>query len=300
MKWRKLGRIYNPEKFLRGGVFSYGANPFPILLNQHIYRIFYNIRDERNRSHITYLDFDIKTGAIIQVRSSPLISPGDPGLFDDSGCSLGCVLDQPDGKIYIYYVGWNLGVTVPWMNYIGLAVYDQATDRCEKYAKIPILDRNDTDYLSMSYPYVLHLNGTFHMWYGSNVRWGRNEKDMNHVIKYAKSDDGIHWDRQGQICIQGDGKKEYAFSRPSVLYEDGIYQMWYAYRGENYRIGYAWSFDGLQWQRRDEEAGIGVSKEGWDCEMVCYPSVFRYEGDVYMLHCGNGYGRTGFGLAIRE
>ena len=26
------------------------------------------------------------------------------------------------GKLYLYYLGWNLGVTVPWRNSIGLAM----------------------------------------------------------------------------------------------------------------------------------------------------------------------------------
>lgn len=297
MKWKKLGRIYDPDCF-QGEGYSHGANPFPVHIEDDIYRIFYNIRDERNRSHITYLDLDIGTRRIEKVSSLPLISPGRPGLFDDSGCSLGCILDMPDGRKYIYYVGWNLGVTVPWMNYIGLAVYDTESGTCAKYFDVPILERSRTDYLSMSYPYVLVDHGRFRMWYGSNIRWGVQQKDMNHVIKYAESADGIRWDRAGTVCIQGDGEEEYAFSRPSVLYEDGIYKMWYTYRGERYRIGYAESADGVLWKRMDVEAGIDVSETGWDSEMVGYPAVFRHGKDVFMLYCGNGYGSTGFGLAV--
>ena len=76
--------------------------------------------------------------------------------------------------------------------------------------------------------------------------------------------------------------------------------MWYSYRGEKYRIGYAESEDGIVWTRKDNESGIGVSSEGWDSEMIDYPVVFKHKDDVYMLYCGNGYGKTGFGLAVRE
>lgn len=239
------------------------------------------------------------TQRVEQIASSPILSPGRPGLFDDSGCSLGCVVRLADGRHYIYYAGWNLGVTVPWMNYIGLAVYDMEHGECIKFSDIPVLDRSHTDYLSMSYPCVRREGGKFRMWYGSNVRWGAREKDMNHVIKYAESVDGIHWDRDGTVCIQGDGEEEYAFSRPSVLYEGGIYKMWYSYRGKRYRIGYAQSLDGIVWERMDREAGMDVSDTGWDSEMTGYPAVFRYGEDVFMLYCGNGYGSTGFGIALR-
>ena len=47
-----------------------------------------------------------------------------------------------------------------------------------------------------------------------------------------------------------------------------------------------------------EEVGIDVSADGWDSEMIEYPFVFDYKGQRYMLYDGNGYGKTGFGLAV--
>ena len=34
--------------------------------------------------------------------------------------------------------------------------------------------------------------------------------------------------------------------------------------------------------------------------MICYPFVFDYSGNRYMLYNGNEYGKTGIGLAILE
>jgi hypothetical protein len=76
--------------------------------------------------------------------------------------------------------------------------------------------------------------------------------------------------------------------------------MWYCYRGPTYRIGYAESPDGRQWQRRDADAGIDVAPDGWDSEMIEYPHVFEHDGQLFMLYNGNGYGKTGVGLAILE
>ena len=77
--------------------------------------------------------------------------------------------------------------------------------------------------------------------------------------------------------------------------------MWYSYRGNGdiatYRIGYADSPDGVNWTRRDEEAGITVAENGWDSEMICYPFIFDYKSERYMLYNGNAYGKTGFGIA---
>jgi hypothetical protein len=138
------------------------------------------------------------------------------------------------------------------------------------------------------------------MWYGSNLGWGKEETDMNHVIKYAESKDGREWSRTGKITIDLKDDSEFAISRPCVLKEQGIYKMWYSYRGKAYRIGYAESKDGIIWVRKDDDAGIDVSSSGWDSEMVCYPFVFDHKGERYLLYNGNGYGKTGFGLAILE
>ena len=71
-------------------------------------------------------------------------------------------------------------------------------------------------------------------------------------------------------------------------------------RGAHYSLGYAESLDGIQWKRLDSEVGIGTSPSGWDSEMIEYPFVFDHAGGRYMLYNGNGYGKTGFGLAVLE
>lgn len=295
MKWEKLGRIYDPQRYFSNG-YTHGTNPFPVPLSKDLVRIFFNRRDCENRSHITFLDFDMTRAQIAYVHDGSLVGPGEPGLFDDSGCSLGSIVDMPSGEKYIYYMGWNLCVTVPWRNYIGLAVL--GTDgNCRKFTNVPILERNVIDPLSLSYPYVMHDEGRYKMWYGSHLKWGPQQKDMVHVIKYAESGDGIHWDRNGVICIQGKDDREHAFSKASVWKNKGIYKMCYCYRGTAYRIGYAESPDGITWTRTDDQAGIDISPTGWDSEMVAYPAVFTFRGERYMLYCGNAYGLTGFGLA---
>lgn len=286
-----------------GGGYTHGANPVAVPVKENIYRIYYNIRDKQNRAFITFLEYDIESRKIIYISPAPVIAPGEPGMFDDCGCSIGCIVDMPDHKKYIYYLGWHLSVSVPWTNYIGLAVYDELDGTCKKYSPAPVLERNPVDYLSVSYPYVLEDHGIYHMWYGSTLKWGKRKEDMKFVIKYAKSDDGIIWERGNHICIEGKDESENAISRPCVIKDDSLYKMWYSYSsqgGERYRIGYAESDDGLFWERKDEQAGIAVSETGFDSQMICYPNVFEYNKKRYMLYNGNGYGKSGFGLAVYE
>jgi hypothetical protein len=209
---------------------------------------------------------------------------------------MGC-LARAGEKTYLYYVGWNLGVTVPWRNSIGLAVRGSAGGAFRKFSAAPIIDRCGVDPYSLSYPWVLKEGGRWRMWYGSNLTWGPTEAHMTHAIKTAVSDDGVDWRRDGGVAV-GPRGSEIALARPCVLRDRGLYRMWYSRRGKSYRIGYAESRDGRSWRRKDESAGIAPSSSGWDSRAVEYPFVFDHRGARYMLYNGDGYGKTGFGLAV--
>jgi hypothetical protein len=99
-----------------------------------------------------------------------------------------------------------------------------------------------------------------------------------------------------------------AQASPDVFFDNGKYHMFFSYRyssnyrgkEKGYRIGYAYSHDLNHWVRDDTKAGIDVSEEGWDSEMISYPHVFELDGDIYMLYLGNQVGRFGFGAARLE
>jgi hypothetical protein len=139
------------------------------------------------------------------------------------------------------------------------------------------------------------------MWYLSGFGWDQVQPVSHYHIKHADSEDGIHWRRDGLVCIDlSEGETNIA--SPTVIKENGLYQMWYSYggAGKEYRIGYAESADGYLWARRDEEAGIEVSASGWDSQGIAYPAVFVHRGRKYLLYSGNHFGRDGFGLATEE
>jgi hypothetical protein len=130
------------------------------------------------------------------------------------------------------------------------------------------------------------------------MREGKSEHKYH--IEYAESRDGINWQREGLVAIDFANDQVFAISRPSVIHDNDRWRMWYSFRGHAYRIGYAESEDGRQWNRLDTQVGIDVSVTGWDSEMIEYPFVFDHKGQRYMLYNGNGYGKTGFGLAVLE
>ena len=298
MSWRKLGRLFHVEA-LQPWMHSHAANPVARHLKADLYRIYFSSRDSKQRSHICFVDLDIKNPfETVKVCTEPVLFPGQPGAFDDSGVSMSC-LAEIDGRMHMFYLGWNLGVTVPWRNSIGLAV-EQSDGRFERTSLAPLLDRCSVDPFSISYPWVLKDGSQYHMWYGSNLAWGSEQADMAHLIKYARSENGLQWTRDGKIAVDFENDNEYAISKPCVLRDEEIWRMWYSYRGDKYRIGYAESEDGITWTRQDRKAGITVSSEGWDSEAISYPCVFDHGGQRHLLYNGNKYGLTGFGLAVYE
>ena len=216
-------------------------------------------------------------------------------MFDDSGVSIGCIVPV-DGRRYLYYMGWHLTVRVPWQNALGIAISEADDGRFVRLSRFPSVPLNETDPYTISYPWVMRENGLFRMWYGSNIAWGPEKSDMRHLIKYAESVDGIHWRRENRVAIDFSGSAEYAICKPCVVKDQAGYHMWFCARGEAYRIYCAHSADGMTWHRQAVPE-LGVSDTGWDSEMVEYPFVFDHKEQRYLLYAGNGFGRTGFGMA---
>ena len=135
------------------------------------------------------------------------------------------------------------------------------------------------------------------------IELGAGNGEMIHTINHAYSKDGHNWQRNG-LAIPYEKEKFQAFSRPTILRHETGYDMWFSFRsgsGEKYRIGYSHSKDGIAWPTGlIKDSGIDISPSGWDSEMIEYPYVFKHKERVYMLYNGNGFGKTGFGIAYLD
>ena len=262
------------------------------------HRVYFSARDERGRARIGWAETDLAVPGTWTVSHKPAIDIGPLGTFSDSGVTSSCLVTHKDRK-YQFYTGWSLGASVPFFLNVGLATSDDGGATFTPLSKAPLLDRSGVDpYLTAS-PWVIVEGGIWRMWYVSGHSWRMAAGKPMHKyhIRYAESRDGIDWDRRGLVCIDFKNDAEYAIARPCVIRDGDRYRMWYSYRGERYRIGYAESSDGIGWVRMDECAGIDVTPGDWDGDMMEYPCVVDAGGRRLMLYNGNDYGRTGIGLA---
>lgn len=295
-KWKKLGQLFQND--------AYAAVPVLMPLSEHIARVYFSSRDEKNQSVPWFLDLDLRTFECLNTQKIS-VPAGRLGMFDENGIMPTSVLKK-NNEVWLYYIGWNLGHSVPFRNAVGLMISKDGGTTFEKFSEGPILDRSIHDKCFVASNCVFAEADYYRMFYLSCDEWKYVDGVLQHSykIKYTESADAIHWDIKGQVAIDFMYPNEYAISVPRVLKEHDIYKMWYSFRGgpiaDTYRIGYAESSDGVHWNRKDENIILDVSANGWDSEMICYPCIFNYNGKRYLLYNGNGYGKTGFGLAVLQ
>ncbi len=220
-----------------------------------------------------------------------------------------CAIRHGD-RILLYYSGWcKLGGAAPYNNATGVAASDDGGTTFTRLFQGPILDRSPEEPWSATSPTVIHDGARWHMWYSSGTAWVEIDGKFEHeyILKHATSEDGIAWARSAKGVVPLLHPHE-SQTRPTILRDDAGWRMWFSFRGshgfrtsgETYRLGHARSSNLIDWTRCDLEAGIDVSSEGWDSQMICYPDVIVLDRHAVMFFNGNNFGTTGFGAAVLE
>ena len=296
--WRKLGLVVT----LRPKLWWWRTHcmvPTVEPLEGPYHKIYFSGRDDHNRSHIGWAIVDIERGGkVVEYSQEPVLTLGELGCFDDNGVTPSCVV-QDQGRTLLYYIGWNQGVTVRMILFGGLAISEDGGNSFHRYSRAPILSRTNRDPFLNTAPFVVKDGPKWRMYYVGGEGWV-NRDLARYNIRYAASDDGLTWRRDGRVCINFADSDENALARPMVLKYGAVFRMWFAHKGEAYRIGYAESEDGLNWRRRDGLAGIDVSESGFDSDMIEYAAVVEHAGRSYMFYNGNNYGYDGIGLAVES
>lgn len=304
LQWHKQGMIFQPDGNF-GWMNSHAQIPTVLVLEDRL-RVYFATRQRRDFGLTTFLDLDKKDPhKILYIHDKPILEVGKPGTFDHHGI-FPTYAKLQDDKVYLYYMGWYRGTSIPYHNAVGLAVSEDNGKTFRKLFEGPILDRSATEPYSTGSLCLVEKNDIYHMFYTEIFDWlyiNERYEPLYH-IKHAISKDGIEWTKTGKTVIERNSSKE-ALARAAIIHKDETYHMWFCYRGsddfrdgaDSYRIGYASSTDLVNWTRQDELAGIDVSATGWDSTMVTYPCVVQVENQLYMFYNGNGFGTSGFGLA---
>jgi hypothetical protein len=301
MKWNKLGLVYNSDgKF---GWNKLGAFVPTAMLMDGFIRIYVAMHDEHTIGRIGFVDVDCDDlTKVLYVSEKPIIDIGQPGTFDDNGMTpMSIVVDG--NYIYLYYVGWELGVKVRYFLFAGLLISQDGGQSFERASRSPILGRKDWALYLHGSLGVLKEGKEWKTWCLASSNWiqVKDRQAPTYKMHYEISNDGIEW-KDVCICMEHATEDEYGFGRPWVIKENGIYKMFYSVRHKSigYRIGYAESEDGLKWERLDDQIGLNVSDTGWDSECTSFGSIVDYKDNRYIFYNGSHGGYTGFGVAVLE
>ena len=311
-EWKKLGLVFDPTKSRNKPWLKEFAQAPSVLIFDDFIRVYFSCRppaDENGQysSYSAYVDLDRKDlHNILNVSERPILELGSLGEFDEFGTYPVSVIREQD-EIIGYYAGWTRCESVPFNTAIGMAKSDNGGVTFKKTGSGPILSYSVDEPFVISGPKIRKYNDIWYLFYIAGNKWIMvdDKPEPVYKIRLATSKDGINWKKHNKDLIESILEIDEAQASPDVYFSNGKYHMFFCYRysadfrgkEKGYRIGYAFSENLINWTRDDTKAGIDISTDGWDSEMISYPHVFELDGETYMFYLGNQVGRYGFGLA---
>ncbi|MDC1004738.1 hypothetical protein OAQ34_03845 [Opitutales bacterium] len=301
MKWEKKGLIFNALNLSDWQVHT-ALQPTPLVLNDRI-RVFCGFRDCKGISRIGFVDLSLNDPTrILSYSNRPSLDIGKPGCFDDNGV-VPCAVIKRGKEIFLYYAGYNIGHNVRFSAFSGLATSNDGGETFVRYQNVPIMERNNDEFLFRAIHSVIYTEDKWMVWYGAGSEF-RSLKEKTvpvYNIKYMESNDGLDFKHSGKVVLDT-LSNEYRVGRPYVYYFNNSYEMFYGYSNEEvkYRLAHAISLDGKNWEKTDTFNSFAYNKTDFDSNMSAYPSVVVLNNKKNIFYNGNEYGREGFGLATQE
>jgi predicted GH43/DUF377 family glycosyl hydrolase len=292
-------------------------NPW-VIRSGDSYRLFYSGGDESGRQRIGVASALI-TNLTKWTRTGPLFETGQAGSFDARWCVLPHVVRMKDQSWHLYYTGnAGRGSGLSAFPGIGLATSKDGISWSRSGDKAILASsgqHGDPDAIGIAGGSVIRVVGKdgskkWRFYYTGCPTVGKpHALNQQKTICLAVSDDGINWKKQGAVMLR-DPERDYeniGVAGPVVHQDEtGSFRMWYSAIGSRwgyYSICYAESDDGIHWRRgvkSGDNLQLTPQGNGWEAQMVEYPSVIREGNRLRLFYCGNGYGRTGIGTAVSK
>lgn len=299
MLWDKIGFIpFSKEKI--SWAHSSLLQPTPILIDKDTIRVFVGMRDEEGRGRPGFVDLDAKSpSTILRYSPKPCLELGDKGMFDEYGV-VPCAIIRHEDKLFMYYAGYQLGQTVRFWAYTGIAVSEDNGETFIRISKTPPFDRTDSEPLFRVIHSILKVKDRWEIWYGAGSHFVEGTKKTLPVynIKQMYSDSHLQFPLKGEVALDIEDD-EHRVGRPYVMEKSGKYYMFFGYGSdkEPYHLGFAHSKDGQDWIREDHKMEFTSDFEAWEKDMQAYPAVIETQYGTYLFYNGNNYGHDGFGCA---
>ena len=294
----KRGFLYKPDTNL-SWMHSHAYLPTPDVREDYI-RIYLAFWDKYKVGRIGFIDVDSDDPSkILNVSKKPVLDIGSPGRFDDNGVSPSYILNRNGGK-FLFYIGWQLGKTVPYYLFTGIASSIDNGDTFIGTPDVPYLDRLCFEPFVRSAPMcTIGKEEANEFYYTSATKWiwfkEYNRYWYDSSIMYLET---LCQDRP-VVLISLPRGDIFSFGRPWVIFIRPNYHMFFVYREitnpTRYKQGYASSNDGLNWEAYYSEViPLGNSGE-FDSDVASHLVVVPVKDRLIGIYMGNGFGEAGIG-----
>jgi len=279
---------------------SHAMLPTPLLLPDGRLRLYVASCDENTVSRIGWVDLDAADPMrVLGWARTPILDIGEDGCFDDNGVNPASILHLPDGRIRLYYVGYQRPGKVPYALFTGVAEAEGPDGPFRRVQEVPVLGRGPGECLFRTAPFVHPSADSWDALYvgGGEFQVAAGRLQPRYGILHATSADGLNWPARGTPVLMPQ-PGEIGFGRPWIMRSPGAADvLWYSVRDPHgYRIGHARRQDDA-WIRQDDAQGLEGAAGEWDSGMQCYGVTQEINGKMFMFYNGEGYGRTGVGVA---
>ncbi len=308
-KAKKLGFVFKPEGH-QDWWRSHTMAPAPILLNENTVRVYMGCWTDDKISRIGYVDVQADDPQrVIGTSTAPVLDIGRDGCFDENGVFPAHAYRFDDGRVYLYYTGFQLGHKIRHYNFGGLAISEDGGQTFRRHSEAPVMDRADEGLFVRAGQSIERAeDGGFHVIYSAGSSWHMCQGELRPVydVFYQKSPDGITLAKAGRKIVSCDLSVEHGLGRPQIIRLGDAHYAFYTRRiieDMRYFIGCARSTDGVHWERIDHVFDhIPYGKPGeFDGEMIYFPAVVKTsETRALLFYSGNYFGRDGMGVMELE
>jgi hypothetical protein len=305
----KIGFVFKPEQDQTWWR-SHTMAPAPVLRQDGTIRVYLGCWTADKISRIGYIDVTAdRPTEVVRISQTPVLDIGRDGCFDENGLFPAHVYRMDDGRINLYYTGFQLGHKIRHYNFGGLAVSTDDGDTFHRHSEAPVMDRADEGlFVRAGQSIERARGGGFHVIYSAGSSWHPCQGELRPVydVYHQMSPDGIQIEKAGRKILECDLSIEHGLGRPQIIDLGGIYYAFYTRRiieDMRYFLGCARSVDGQTWERIDhvfDSIGYGTPGE-FDCEMIYFPAVVKISDKRALLfYSGNYFGRDGLGVMKLE
>lgn len=247
---------------------SEGVFGAAVLYDGEIYRMWYNGYDTQPY-YAGMMEVGLATSQDgmnwTRYSTDPVLQVGEPGSWDDVWAYVNTVLYEDE--IYkMWYTGFNGSQAR-----IGYATSEDGTN-WTKYPGNPVispLGSGQGDLDAAQNARVIHNENAYEMWFNGQY----SNPDFN--IYYGYSDNGIDWEYSKEPVLTTGADLSFDADwvwSPCVLYEDGLYRMWYSgYNGNEWSVGYA-----------TDSTRVGVSEPDRSATIIGDISVYPNPATTYV------------------